>query len=66
MANMKLELNISTTGKPSLAYRIGEVTGEESKEQIESMRDLAWELYNSDREKILREYGRLKNDLGNK
>jgi len=61
---MKIEVSISTTGKPSINYRVGEVEGNETPEQIESMRKIAWDTFEKDREQILRTYGKMKRDLG--
>jgi hypothetical protein len=63
MANMKIEMAISTTVKPSIMFRLNEVDGTETEEQMKAMREVAWNEFEEDKKKTLEEFRKLKMEL---
>ena len=59
----KIEISITSTGKPSISVKVDDVTGKETTEEREECYKVAWEEAQKDIEKMLRTYGQLNMKL---
>ena len=59
----KIEVSVTSTGKPSISVKVDDVTGQETTEERDACFTVAWEEAQKDIEKMLRVYGQLNMKL---
>lgn len=57
MGILKIEVSITSAGKPALVFNTGDVSG--SKEINDSLIYEAWRIYNENKDRIINEYDNL-------
>lgn len=55
----KIDLSLTSTGKPSISVRVDDVTGEETEEERTRCFECAWEEADKDWKRMLRMYGKM-------